>query len=303
MKFEPIIAPGFESREEMRETAVRMRLEGNSRKEIAAALGFKTGGRTLSEWLKEIPAPEWTKRPNAKDGLRQKAVAMRVDGCSYRQIGEEIGVAKSTLSNWLRDIPITEEQKQALFLRKVVNGERRAAAIKAQHRAIRERVISEAFAQVQELAESELFVAGVIAYQAEGTKQKPWRLSEQVSLMNSDPGMILLFLKWLELLGYHKSDLTFRLSIHESGNEGRALRFWSDVVGVPVTVFRKTTLKRHNPKTRRKNIGERYIGCVTIGVRKSSGLNRRIAGWFQGIVAVLASGSPQLHLRPEKESE
>lgn len=298
MKYEPVVTPGFESREEMRATAVRMRLEGHSRKEIAAALGFKTGGRTLSTWLKDIPAPEWTKRPRAKDDLRALAVDMRKDGRSYSEIQRETGVSKSTLSGWLKDLPLTEEQKNARLVKRVVNADRRAAGIRAQHRVVRERVIKEAFAQVQQLAESELFVAGVVAYIAEGAKPKPWRPSEQVGFMNSDPRLILLFLRWLELMGYQKNDVTFRLSIHVSGDELRVLRFWSDVVGVPVASFEKTTFKKHNPKTVRRNTGESYVGCLTIRVRKSTNLNRQIPGWFDGILGTLIGDANQLQLLP-----
>ena len=40
--------------------------------EIRAALG-PVGKRTLSAALKDTPPPEWTRRPNAKDDLREKA--------------------------------------------------------------------------------------------------------------------------------------------------------------------------------------------------------------------------------------
>jgi hypothetical protein len=291
VKFQPYLAPGFPDREAMRQKAVELRLAGRSVKQIAEALGFKSGGRTLYEWLKEVPAPEWTKRPRAKDDVRDIAVAMRGDGRSYREIQEVTGVSKSTLSGWLKDLPLTEEQRLSLLSRKTEGAERRAAAIKAQHRAVRARIIKEAFDQVQQVAESELFVAGVAAYQAEGAKEKPWRPSALVCFMNSDPGLIRLFVRWLDLLGYQKKDLLLRLSIHHSGDERKALRFWSDVVGYPIDSFQKTVFKRHNPRTSRKNRGEGYYGCLTIKVRKSTELNRQIAGWFQGIVASLSKGS------------
>ena len=43
----------------------------------------------------------------------------------------------------------------------------------------------------------------------------------------------------------------------------------------------------HNPKTVRKNVGERYRGCLRIDVRRSSDLYRKIEGWAAG--AMLAS--------------
>lgn len=118
----------------------------------------------MSRWLREVPVPEWTKRPNAKDDVREVAIAMRKEGRSYREIREVLGVSKGSLSLWLRDVPLTEEQMEALRVRKVQGADRRAAAIKAQHTASRERIRNEAKGQIRQLAESELFVAGVVAY-------------------------------------------------------------------------------------------------------------------------------------------
>jgi transcriptional regulator with XRE-family HTH domain len=119
-----------ESIEDRKERAIQLRLAGFSRSQIAQALGLKSGGAALSRWLKDVPPPEWTKRPNAKDDLRQKAIVMRQDGLSYNQIGEVLHVAKSTLSSWLRDIALTEEQRQALVNRR---SDRRLVAIRAGH--------------------------------------------------------------------------------------------------------------------------------------------------------------------------
>ena len=55
--------------------------------------------------------------------------------------------------------------------------------------------------------------------------------------------------------------------------------------GVPASDFLKPNLKRHNPTTVRYNTGDAYIGCLTIRVRRSVDLNRRIAGWWRGILA------------------
>jgi hypothetical protein len=286
MRFQPRLAEGFESREAMRNAAIEMRLAGHSRSQIAKALGFKTGGKTLTEWLRDIPRPEWTKRPRAKDHLREAALSMRLEGRSYREIKEVLGVSKSSLSEWLRDVPITEEQREALYFRKVEGAERRATAIKAQHAAVRSRTVGEAREQIGRLNGRELFVAGVVAYWAEGAKDKPWRNSQQVRFFNSDPRLILLFLKWLDLLEIPRDRLLFRLSIHEQANLAAAFRFWSDLVGIPADGIQKS-LKRHNPKPGRKNTGHSYHGCLTVKVRQSSELYRRIEGWFEGIICGL----------------
>ena len=50
--------------------------------------------------------------------------------------------------------------------------------------------------------------------------------------------------------------------------------------------FSKTQLKKHNPKTVRRNVGEDYHGCLVIYVRRSADLTLQIAGWCEGLTAL-----------------
>jgi hypothetical protein len=272
-----------------REQAVQLRLAGLSRSQIANALGLRSGGRAMSEWLRDVPPPAWTARPNAKDDLREKAVAMRLEGRSYREIREVVGVSKGTLSLWLRDVPLTEEQRAALAMRRTEAGLKNAREMRANAARRRSHVQGTARAQVHELSESELFVAGVVAYWAEGTKNKPWRPGHGVVFLNSDAGLVQLFLRWLQLLDVGVDRLRFRLTIHESADVAAALRYWSAVVGVEQEAFGKTTLKTHNPKTIRKNVGDTYHGCLGVYVRRSTDLNLQITGWCEGLLSAAST--------------
>lgn len=78
-----------------------------------------------------------------------------------------------------------------------------------------------------------------------------------------------MFARWLELVGVEREAMTFRLAIHRQADVQGALSFWSDILGVPAHTFLATTLKRHNPKTSRKLIGDAYRGCLQITVRRS----------------------------------
>lgn len=266
-----------------KERAVQLRLAGLSRSQIADALDLGSGGEPLSRWLQGVPAPEWTRRPRAKDDLRKTAVAMRKEGRSYREIQEVVGVAKSTLSLWLRDVPLTEDQQRALADRGPSSTRANAAAARANATRRRSVVQAQAKAQITHLSESELFVAGVVAYWAEGSKNKPWRFGQGTVLVNSDPGLIQLFIRWLALMGINGDRLQFRLMIHESADVPAALDYWSSVVGASVEDFGRTQLKKHNPKTVRRNVGEDYHGCLIIYVRRSADLTLQIAGWCEGL--------------------
>lgn len=279
-----------------REQAIQMRLDGMSLKQIADAFGFKSSGGSLAAWLKDVPPPEWTKRPNAKDDLRELAVDMRRDGKSYREIAEVVPVSKSTLSLWLRDIEMTEEQRTLLRERRARSDTARWQSLRQRNEMRRAKTVADAKSQIPEaIAESELFVAGVAAYWAEGAKHKPWRPECRVTFINSDMEMILLFMRWLQLLGYGTDRCTFRLSIHETADLAAATSYWSDVVGVPVAQFSKPTIKRHKPNTSRRNVGEHYHGCLIVDVKRSTELYRQIFGWWQGIVeaaGLVTSESP-----------
>ena len=50
----------------------------------------------------------------AKRELKNKALELRTQGMSYSQIKERIPVAKSTLSVWLKDYPLSEERIREL---------------------------------------------------------------------------------------------------------------------------------------------------------------------------------------------
>src|SRR6202042_3679670 len=89
----------------LRERAVGLRREGKSRTEIQAILGLADRG-TLNEFLRGVPPPDWTRRPNAKDDLRDKARELRAEGLNYNQITARLGVSKSSVSLWVRDLPV-----------------------------------------------------------------------------------------------------------------------------------------------------------------------------------------------------
>ena len=59
---------------------------------------------TLDDALKGEPPPEWTRRPNAKDDLRARARELRAQGLDYEEIAAALGVAKSSVSLWVRDL-------------------------------------------------------------------------------------------------------------------------------------------------------------------------------------------------------
>ena len=153
----------------------------------------------------------------------------------------------------------------------------------------RRRTKAAAAAEIGSLSERELFLIGVGLYWAEGSKSKPYRQDESVLFVNSDPDMIRLYLAWLDLLEVERERLRFHVLIHESADVRAAEHHWAELTGAGPDFFNKTTLKKHNPKTVRKNTGESYRGCLVVRVRQGADLYRRIEGWWYGIVGAVGS--------------
>ncbi|CAM5528508.1 hypothetical protein [Streptomyces atroolivaceus] len=272
--------------EGLREKAIALRREGLSRRQIRDRL-LVDNNDILNRLLEGEPAPEWTKRPRAKDDLRAKARELRLQGMTYDQIQVELGCSKGSISLWVRDLPKptsrTREEASAI-------AKRGWEVILRQREQERQEMKLSARGEIGSLTERELFLVGVGLYWAEGTKDKPHARRERVAFVNSDPGMIQIFLAWLALMDIAPGRLRFRVMIHESADVASAERYWAGLTGADLSAFGKTTLKKHNPRTNRKNVGEHYRGCLVIHVQQSADLYRRIEGWWCGIVVGSAFG-------------
>jgi hypothetical protein len=142
-----------------------------------------------------------------------------------------------------------------------------------------------AASEIGALTDRELLLVGTALYWAEGAKDKPYARRERVRFINSDPGVVRLYLCWLDLLEVEPARRRYNLAIHESADVAKALLFWAELAGVPPEEFGRTLVKRHNPRTRRRNFGQSYRGCLMVSVLQGAELYRRIEGWWFGIVA------------------
>ena len=275
----------------LREQAILLRRQGKSLRQIKEILGPMSNA-TLHVALKGEPPPEWTRRPQAKDELRARARELRGQGSSYAEIAAALGVAKGAVSLWVRDLPVPARLSYTECRKRSAEGARRYWAAERPARQARRAVVrAAAAAQIGALTDREILIAGAIAYWCEGEKSKPHRRSDRVSFINSDPDLIRFFLRFLEATGTARADLRFRIYIHESADVATAQRFWLEITQAPADQFFAPTLKRHNPKTVRKNVGEDYHGCLRIDVYRSADLYRKIEGWAASSMAALRAAN------------
>lgn len=217
-----------------------------------------------------------------------QAIALRKQGKTYGEILQVVPVSKSTLSLWLRAVNLSTPQQQKFTDKKRAAQMRGGARRKEMRLEQTDEINRLCRKDINKISDRELFLIGIILYWSEGTKKSGNRVGTMVDFANSDPAMVALFVKWLiTFASVEKSDIQIRLHLHESHRykEEEIKKTWSKSTGLPGASFTKTNYKKHNPITLRKKIDNTYIGLVSVRVKKSTRLNRRILGWIYAIIA------------------
>ena len=256
--------------EHLRDQAILLRRQGKSLRQIKEILGPMSNA-TLHAALKGEPPPEWTRRPQAKDELRARARELRGQGSSYAEIAAALGVAKGSVSLWVRDLPIPARLSYTECRERSAAGARRYWATERPARQARRAVVrAAAVAQIGALTDREILIAGAIAYWCEGAKTKPHRRDDRVSFINSDPDLIRFFLRFLDATGTARTDLRFRIYSHESADVATAQRFWLEIR--PLSQDRRMGgvehggAPRREPGTGSQAVARRGIGRYRHGI-------------------------------------
>lgn len=213
--------------------------------------------------------------------LFNKCVELRKQGLSYSEIRKHIYVAKSTLQNWLNfaGLTLTEEHLVIQSKKRFENSHSIGVEASRRIRMSRNLKLRQQFINHNEVnLDNPLFVAGVIAYEAEGAKKN------SVKFSNSDYRMILLFIKFLEkyLVLNRLTDIHYRLYIHESRSAdlARIINYWSRIISVSGD-FIKVTWK-HNLVVGRRHNSE-YYGQMVLTVVNQKLLVKKLAD-LSGII-------------------
>jgi len=212
---------------------------------------------------------------------KEKAIALRKKGYSYNEILREIHVAKSSLSLWLKDLPLTNLEVEYLRTRKDSNisrGRIKVAAILRDKRLKREEIVcKEALEEYEKYKNEELFKIGVALYWAEGAKRNSY-----FAFSNSDYKMMKVMVRWIETIaGVQRNNLHVYLYIHKPYAHENCEEFWSDKLNIPLKCFRKTTYKPTGKLIKKR---PQYKGCLRIVVPKSGLLLKKMKVW-QNVLA------------------
>ncbi len=216
--------------------------------------------------------------------IKDEAVKLREKGYSYSLITEKIGVSKSTLSYWLRDIKYTPNQK---VLSRIKRGSK-VAGIKRNAEKISSIKFSKQAAR-EELGRTsgrDLFMLGIGLYIGEGSKS-----TESVRITNSDPRVVRLAMKWFrQSLKLKDNNFSLILFLYPDVDESAAKEYWMGVTGLKSGNFCKSQIDTRSGK-KRLNYGKLPFGTLQIRIKsggdKNNGVHlfRKIEEWISLVTA------------------
>jgi len=190
---------------------------------------------------------------------RRKAYELRQQGKSYSQIKKELGMSKSTLSQWLRKYPLSKEQIDMLRGKSESRIEKYRQTMQKKRLDRFTLCYEKEKMELMPFSKRELFIAGLFLYWGEGVKGD----NSTVSLNNTDPDVVKFYLLWLtECLNIQREMIKVIVHLYEDMEIDDSLDFWSNILNIPRSQFIKPYIK----KSTRLSIDQKGYGHGTCGL-------------------------------------
>lgn len=210
------------------------------------------------------------------------AIELRKEGCSYSEISRRINISKSTLSDWLKNIPFSPNQETRSRIK--LASTKSATTMRAKRVASISKAKSQATKEIGKLTKRDLWLFGTGLYLGEGAKS-----IESVRIINSNSNVVKLGIAWLnKICEVSLENLTIAIHTHPDINIPKILKYWSLETGIPISQFGKTQIDRRTNKSNSKRNSLPH-GTVQIRVRANGNnklgvyLHRRIMGWIETV--------------------
>lgn len=183
-----------------------------------------------------------------------------------KEIAHRLRVSLSSVSLWVRDVQLTEEQCAGLRGRNpAINGQIVAASNR--RRALERRVAFQQSGRRQARREQTLHLAGCMLYWAEGAKSR-----NSVHFSNSDPAMVRYFVSFLrEHFGVPDEAIRVwcNLFADHVARQHEIERFWLDLLELPSICLRKSTVNVYSKHSQKKRRNRLPYGTVRVSVHST----------------------------------
>jgi len=213
-----------------------------------------------------------------------QAYQLRLKGKSYGEIKKILGIPKSTLSSWFKDLKLSKETQRILEEKGRVP---RAQLIKFNRQRTNriqvenERIRRKAFKEINTFTKRELLLIGAALYWGEGYKSERSNKGS-VEISNANPEFIALSLRFFrEILDVPEEKIKVSLLLHPNIDEQSAIHFWSQITSIPEERFGTTNQVSRASKGRRPKNTLPY-GTLRLRIYKRQKFFQ-IKGWIDGL--------------------
>ena len=223
---------------------------------------------------------------------KERAMALRKQGQSIGAIASVLGISKSTVSGWCKDISLTKKQVDKIFNKAKEKSIRALIKYQELARARRQSKIAELTAEggkdAGDLSARDLYILGLGLYWAEGYKKLLVRKGKEVthhpvSLTNSDPVLIKMFLRFLrEYCKVSEEKIRADLRIFPNQNGKYIQEFWEKETGILPCNFGKIYTGISKSSQSKRPYNRLPIGVIQIRVSDTK-LFHRIIGYIEGL--------------------
>jgi predicted transcriptional regulator len=221
-------------------------------------------------------------RSKALEKKRILAVEMRKTGMTYNEIASTLGVAKSTLGGWVKNIFPPKIEAEIKKIAEQKYREKTIAWAKYRSRLINEKAKNEQIRyarQIKKLTNKDLFFLGLGLYWAEGAKTELYKYT----FFNSDPFINKSILKFIySFLGAKKEQIKIQMVLHLGIDEEMAKNYWSKTLSLNQKNFNRASYSLSAASKGRRPKNRLPYGTIQITVSGKKYANM-IKGWLQGL--------------------
>ncbi len=216
--------------------------------------------------------------------FKEKAINYRKRGYSYSMISERLGLSKSTLSNWLKEIPYAPNKEVE---KRIGLGRAKSAQYKHLQKINSiKKIKNEARKEIGKLTKRDLWLLGIGLYLGEGSKTY-----ENIRVINSDPKIIKITIKWFQdICKLRNKNFSPSIHIYPDNNIKNTINYWSRTTSIPKKQFGKTQVDRRTNKSGKKKrklpYGTLHLQVKSCGKQEfGKALHRRIMGWIEATLS------------------
>jgi hypothetical protein len=196
---------------------------------------------------------------------RACARELRAEGWSIGEIQQRLGVSRSSVSIWVRDVPLSPGQRDALARRVRIGplnaGLRSAAAARARRREFQENGRSLARER------GAMYAAGCMLYWAEGAKAR-----NSAKLTNADPAVLAFFARFLRqefAVADAAMSVYCNLFADHLDRQIEIEDFWLGTVGLDRSALRKSTVNVYSKYSQKKRVNKLPWGTCKLVVHST----------------------------------